>query len=788
MRLRRGLTTGQAGGMVAVEVGPAMTTLEHNDDYHHRLVRKAVVCILAAALGSVVARMVTDKGFDRYRAGDGGERPLSTLADAPDASEVLKAALDYWREVFQPHFGHPRHRRVEQMVHNVRSIRNRYVGGHPRAECDYEPYGALDEIARLLRQFSADDAARQVDDLKRELGSLMYGQPTAATPSAAGDNVILTRDALAMLIADAVSEVAQQLRFEPDLAGLRLSEGGGPSVGGSPPALPLPTVPPVVAPTADADPMVVPAPAVEDAAPVSAENVRLAEDAFSRGYAHDERGEFDQAVAEYTVAIRLNPQGDVAYFAYGNRGNAYAGQADYDRAIADYTAAIGLNPWDADAYFNRGYAYLIQEDYDRAIVDYTAAIELDPQDDANAYRIRGIAYHKQGDYDRAIVDYTAAIELDPQDAAAYFNRGYAYFEQGDYDRAIVDYTAAIELNPQDAGAYNWRGAAHFRQGGYGLAIADYTAAIELNPQDAKAYYNRGVAYGRQGECDLAIADCTAAIELNPQDAKAYYNRGVAYGRQGECDLAIADCTAAIELNPQDAKAYYNRGVAYDRQRECDLAIADYTAAIELDPQLAEAYNNRGVVYVALGEYELAIEDIDQAIAIDPDADRFSEVRDLIIRLRGDSAEYDQAIADAPDDPANWHLRGLYYSERDEYGRAVDNYTRALELVTGDGNAAEIYSDRGLAWARLGDDERAMADFDRAIDANPNLAEAWYNRGLAWRRRGEHGNAVLDFTSAIGVRANYALAYYGRSISHGVLGNGEQAAADFERARELGFQA
>ena len=122
--------------------------------------------------------------------------------------------LDYWAEVFQPHFGHPGHQRVRQTVYNLRSIRNYYVGRHDGAECDYEPSDALGEIARLLRRFSADDAARQVDELKRELGSLMYGQPTAMAQSAAGDNVVLTRDALAMLIADTVSqEVARQTAF-----------------------------------------------------------------------------------------------------------------------------------------------------------------------------------------------------------------------------------------------------------------------------------------------------------------------------------------------------------------------------------------------------------------------------------------------------------------------------------------------------------------------------------------------------------------------------------------------
>ena len=68
-----GLLTGPAGGMMVAGVGVAMTTPEHNYD-HHFLVVKAVG-ILAAALGPVVAEMATAKGFERYRAGDGGERP-----------------------------------------------------------------------------------------------------------------------------------------------------------------------------------------------------------------------------------------------------------------------------------------------------------------------------------------------------------------------------------------------------------------------------------------------------------------------------------------------------------------------------------------------------------------------------------------------------------------------------------------------------------------------------------------------------------------------------------------
>src|SRR5262252_2588596 len=151
----------------------------------------------------------------------------------------------------------------------------------------------------------------------------------------------------------------------------------------------------------------------------------------NRGLAHVKRGDFEVAIADFTEAIRLNPQSAKPY---NDRGFSYARRGDLDHAIADYDQAVRLDPRYSLALRNRGLAYLIKHEYDRAIADYDAAIRIDPKDIA-AYIDRGNVYHVKGDLDGAIADFDEAIRLDPSLAPPYTNRCYAYYHKGDQDRS-----------------------------------------------------------------------------------------------------------------------------------------------------------------------------------------------------------------------------------------------------------------------------------------------------------------------------------------------------------------
>jgi tetratricopeptide (TPR) repeat protein len=57
------------------------------------------------------------------------------------------------------------------------------------------------------------------------------------------------------------------------------------------------------------------------------------------------------------------------------------------------------------------------------------------------------------------------------------------------------------------------------------------------------------------------------------------------------------------------------------------------------------------------------------------------------------------------------------------------------------NLATAFHSRGLAYNRKGQPDRAIEDYDQAIQLNPNYALAFYNRGVAYGDKGQfdHGH-------------------------------------------------
>lgn len=103
--------------------------------------------------------------------------------------------------------------------------------------------------------------------------------------------------------------------------------------------------------------------------------------------------------------------------AYASRGTEYAKLGALDQALADLTTALQIEPNLTDAYYNRGKIYLDMSQFDHAINDFNAAIQLNPNDTWN-YHERGVAYARQGRFEDAWRDLETALTLDPTNQTA----------------------------------------------------------------------------------------------------------------------------------------------------------------------------------------------------------------------------------------------------------------------------------------------------------------------------------------------------------------------------------
>ncbi len=352
----------------------------------------------------------------------------------------------------------------------------------------------------------------------------------------------------------------------------------------------------------------------------------------NRGNAYKNTRQYDNAIADYTKAIRLDPS---YVFGYNGRGNALLAMGEYDRAIADYNQALSLDPNYAYAYNGRGNAFKKKRQYDLAIADYTQSIRLDP-DYPTAYNGRGNTYRDKGMNAEAIADYNQAIRLNPRYHQALNGRANAYLDLGEVDRAIADYDAAIEASPSFHYAYNGRGNAWRRKGDNDRAIADYNEAIRHSPGYSLAYNGRGNAYLDEGDLDRAIADYNDAIRLNPTLYHPYNGRGIAYRRRGDLDRAITDYTEALRLNPNYVHAYNGRANAYYDKQLYDRAITNYSEAIRRDAGNALAFNGRGNSHKALGQYDRALSDYSEAARLNPSSQRYRNNAASVEGLAGQS--------------------------------------------------------------------------------------------------------------------------------------------------------
>ncbi len=197
---------------------------------------------------------------------------------------------------------------------------------------------------------------------------------------------------------------------------------------------------------------------------------------FERARMLGDRGQFEDAVPLYDVAIEALPDRAVIYY---ERGRAYEGLGLLEKAVADYATCLQKDPLFLQAQNNKGVVLAKMEQYELAALEFGKLIAEQP-DDALALRNRGLCYHDLGDYERALIDYDQAVKIAPHDVPTWFQRGNVFLEQKKFEEAVANYDKAIEFDAEYAKAWMNRGVARYGLNQRPAALQDLEQAQLLD--------------------------------------------------------------------------------------------------------------------------------------------------------------------------------------------------------------------------------------------------------------------------------------------------------------------
>ena len=261
-----------------------------------------------------------------------------------------------------------------------------------------------------------------------------------------------------------------------------------------------------------------------------------------RGYVRNLRGQIEDASADYTQALELNPRDVWSWLGLARSKQILS---DAEGALNDATQAASLAPRLAEAYLTRGSIRDGANDVDGLIADLAAAIQLDPTEPM-AYVLRGQALLRR-DSAAALADAEEILELNPKDSDGYLLRGLVKKGARDEEGAREDFVQALRLAENSYQKYHR--AAEQLKGAYNdKMIALATEALALNPRNDHAYEDRAHAKAWKKDLPGAIADMDAAIAIRdlPQ---YYYLRGGYRKATGDDAGAQADRDKAIQRVP-----------------------------------------------------------------------------------------------------------------------------------------------------------------------------------------------------------------------------------------------
>lgn len=431
---------------------------------------------------------------------------------------------------------------------------------------------------------------------------------------------------------------------------------------------------------------------------------------------------------------------------YVRRGNIYLDTGKFDEAIADFTEANRLDPGNEWTLAGRGLAYVWKREFDKAAKDFAAADAIDA-DNVAVQRGRALLAESKGDFDQAIAGYSRSLLKDPDNVFAKAHRASSLLEKGKPDEALKDLDEILKRDPSNLAALSTRAAAYRSLGLTDKALADSDAVAKQGKPPPQLRLLRANIFRSAGKHDLVLREAELLMEENPGSDYALVAAGKIFSAEGQRGKALDAINRALAVD-SSAYIYLNRSLVRPRG-DYASRLADIDEALKLEPGNADALGMKASLLKSRQSYSEAVAAYDAALEVSG-GDKLDLRRGRAVALfkSGRTAEAEKAFAEIRlDSKSAMELNNLCWDQATAgilLSAAVDACREAVKL---DPDNATYRDSLGMALLRLGKFDEALDAYNHAIEkAHP--AASYMGRAFVHLGNGDIARANADRAEAL----------------------------------------
>jgi type IV pilus assembly protein PilF len=230
-------------------------------------------------------------------------------------------------------------------------------------------------------------------------------------------------------------------------------------------------------------------------------------------------------------------------------------------------------------------------------------------------------------------------------------------------------------------------------------------------------------------------------------------------------LLLAGCATPRPPQPLTVAAtHYDLGLAYFDAGNYRRAIPELAKAVELNPADPEYRTALGMAFMFNRNLDQAIKTFEEAIAADA---RFTEAKNNLATaylLKGDLEKARVLLGDVLNDPfyptphfAYFNLAKIY-ERQGKVEKAIEEYQRALDIQR---DYVEARNNLGSLYLQLGKTDLAIAEFTEATRLAPRVPIYHRNLGLAYYQAGKRPEARRAFEKVLELEPSGPSSEYAR---------------------------